>query len=352
MGGLTAPAAAPPEARAPCFDRRVLLAIPLYSYGDPARGGSLDTEAWLPAVRGLVRQTEVFPLDRAMREPLSLDAELLAAVERFEPDLLLLTTHRDDIAPETLLRLRELTTTMAFFWDDHWRFEEFSSRYATLYDYVVTTNPAVAPRYRELGGNPIVTQYAGIAPADVRPPLEDDRDFLRDVSFVGTTHPYRAWLVDWLRRQGVAVDCFGADWPNGHVSFDEMGEIFRTSRVNLNISNSRQHDTRYLLAHPGNYLAARDTPKAFEQIKARHFEIPMYGGCELTFYAVGLEDFLHIGEEIAIYTTPEDCLLQIERLLGDPERRIELTRRGWERCLTEHTYDRRVRAWLETVWPA
>ena len=45
----------------------------------------------------------------------------------------------------------------------------------------------------------------------------------------------------------------------------------------------------------------------------------MAGGCELRFYIPGIEDFLAIGSEIAIYTTPEDCLQQVKRLLGDPE---------------------------------
>jgi spore maturation protein CgeB len=338
--------AAPPR-----FDKRVLLAMPLYDYGNPERGPSFDMEIWRPTVEGLVREVDVVPFDRSMNEPLSQDAELVEAVERFQPDLVLFSTYRDDVAPETLSLLRERTTTMAFFWDDHWRFDSFSSRYATLYDYVVTTDPSTAPRYRALGGNPIVTQYGGVAPADARPPVEDESEYRYDVSFVGGFHPWRGWLVDFLGRNGIHVECFGADWPNGRVSFSEMDEIFRTSRVNLNISNSKQFDTRFLLADPRNFLANRDSTKAFEQIKARHFEIPMAGGCELTFYAPGIEDFLAVGPEIAIYTTPEDCVQQVKGLLGDPDRRKAMTRRAWERCRAEHTYERRVAHWLETVWP-
>jgi spore maturation protein CgeB len=347
---VTAAATTPAAAR-PRLDRRVLLAIPLWDYGDPARGASLADAVWRPVFESLVREVHVLPIDRSMHAPRSQDGELLEAVDRLSPDLVVFSTYQDDFAPETLQRLRDETTTLAFFWDDHWRFDGFSSRYATLYDYVVTTDPCAVPRYRALGGTPILTQYAGMPDPEGALPPEDDREYLRDVSFVGGVDPWRAWLVDRLRRNGVEVECFGAGWPNGRVEYDEMNEIFRTSRINLNVSNSRQHDTRFLLADPRNYAAARASGKVFEQIKARHFEIPAAGGFELTFYAVGLEDFLRIGEEIAIYTTPEDCLLQVRRFLAEPERRIAMARRAWERCRAEHTYERRIAEWLAAIWP-
>jgi spore maturation protein CgeB len=352
VGGLTSTAPATSRsASAPRFDKRILLATQEYDYADPKRGHGMEIAVWLPTMQRLVREVEVFPLDRTHHEPGCLDGALVAAVDRFEPDLVVFSTYEDNVGADALSALRDRTKTLAFFWDDHWRFDSFSSRYATLYDFVVTTNAAVEHRYRALGGHPIVSQYAGTASADAAPPIDDDSEFEWDVTFVGGTHPYRTWLVDWLRRQGVAVECFGAGWPSGRVSYEEMDGIFRHSRINLNVSNSRQHDTRYLLADPANFLSARATPKAFEQIKARHFEIPMAGGFELTFYAIGLEDYLTIGKDVAIYTTPEDCLLQIERMLGDPRLRMDIARSGWARCRAEHTYERRIAEWFETVWP-
>lgn len=333
------------------FDRRVLLAVPQWHYGDVARGPSFEAQIWLPTLQGLVRDVEILPFDGAMTAPHSLDDELLATVERMQPDLVLFSAFEGEVAPEVLLKLRDLTTTAAFFWDDHWRFDDFSSGFATLYDFVITTEPTVVPRYRALGGRPILTEYAGVAHPGAAPPISDDADFRYDVSFVGSIHPWRKWLVEWLGRRGVEVECFGEGWPNGRVSFGEMDEIFRASRINLNISNSRQHDTRYLLADPANFLVTQETRKTNEQIKARHFEIPIAGGCQLSYYVAGIEDFLAIGEELAIYTTPEECLYQIQRLLGDPERRLAIARRSWERCRDEHTYEQRLVGWLSAIWP-
>ncbi len=340
---------APPSS--PAHDRRVLMAIPVHDYGDPARGQSFETHFWVPAVAAHVRDVEVLPFDRAMHEPGSLDDALLGAVDRLQPDLVMFFPFRDDVGLETLRAVRERTATLAFRWDDAWRFEDYSSRYAALYDFTVTTEPAVAPRYLELGGTPIVTTYgAARTERDLPPPVAEDA-YRHDVSFVGGANPWRAWLVDWLGRQGVHVECYGADWPNGRVTYSEMDAIFRTSRINLNISNSRQHDTRFLLADPRNFLANRGTPKNAEQIKARHFEIGMAGGCQLSYYAVGIEDHLQIGRELAIYTTPEDLLVQIRRLLAEPARRRGIAEAAWRRCRAEHTYEGRVGEWLAAVWP-
>ena len=335
----------------PTHDRRVLMAIPVYDYGDPARGQSFETHFWVPAVAAHVRAVEVLPFDRAMHEPGSLDDALLGTVERFDPDLVMFFPFRDDVALETLRALRGATTTLAFRWDDAWRFDDYSSRYADLYDFTVTTEPSVAPRYRKLGGTPIVTTYGAAPIASDLPPPSSEADYRHDVSFVGGANPWRVWLVDWLGRHGVHVECFGADWPNGRVSFAEMDEIFRLSRVNLNISNSRQHDTRYLLADPRNYLANRGTTKNAEQIKARHFEVGMAGGCQLSYYALGIEEFLQIGPELAIYTNPDDLLVQVRRLLDEPARRRGIAEAAWRRCRAEHTYERRVGDWLAQVWP-
>ncbi len=337
-------------ARPDRVDRRVLLFLPEWDYGDPRRGPSSDRHFWLPAARAVARECEVLWSDRAWLDPGSLDERLRETVARVRPDLVMFFPFRDDVRPETLEAIKRDTTTLAFFSDDQWRFEDYSSRYATRYSYVVTTEPRALAPYRALGGHPILSQWAGRLIGEPRPPLDDEAAFRYDVSFVGGWNHYRGWLVRWLARRGVRVECFGALWPNGRVGYEEMEEIFRTSRLNLNVSNSRQLDVRYLLSGPRNLYNNLRTAKTAEQVKARHFEIAMAGGCQLSNYAVGLEDWLSIGDEIAVYASPEDCLHQIERLLADPERRHAMAQGAWRRSLAEHTYEQRVAAMFRAVW--
>jgi spore maturation protein CgeB len=328
----------------------VLVAIPAFDYGDPARGASFDRSFFLPAIEGLVGECLLFDTDAAMRSKGSLDAALLATVERYRPDLVFYSTYEHDFSPDVWRAVALLAPTLAFFWDDQWRFADFSSRYADVFTYCATTEASVAPAYRALGGRPIVTGYAASPTSSGAGPVADDEAYRHDVSFVGGVNPWRAWLVRFLERHDIAVECFGAGWPRGRVGFEEMSDIFRTSRVNLNISNSRQMDTRYLLEDPRNFLSNRDMAKAHEQVKARHFEIAIAGGAQLSNYVVGLEDSLAIGPEIAIYATPDDCVTQVRRLLADPERRIAMAAAAWARSRREHTWTARFAAMLDAVW--
>jgi hypothetical protein len=72
---------------------------------------------------------------------------------------------------------------------------------------------------------------------------------------------------------------------------------------------------------------------------------------QLSYHAVGIEDFLQIGTELAIYTIPDDLLVQVGRLLAGLTRRRGIAEAAWRRCRAEHTYAGRVADWLSVVWP-
>ncbi len=329
----------------------MLLFIAEWDYADPARGPSSDQHFWLPAVRAVAREAEVLWCDAAIRRAGALDQALLEAVDRLRPDLVMFFPMEDEVSDAVLRRLRDRTTTLAFFADDQWRFERYSSHYAQLYTHVATTDPLAVPAYLALGGRPLLSQWAGRLVGAPSPPLADEAAFRHDVSFVGSWNHYRGWFVGWLRARGVHVETFGAGWPNGRLGYAAVEEVFRTTRINLNISNSRQIDVRYVLSGPRVFANNFLTPKDAEQVKARHFEIPMAGGFQLSSYAVGLEDWLDIGEEVMVFASPDDCLRQIRLLLADPERRRRMTDRAWRRTLAEHTYERRVADLFAAVWP-
>jgi spore maturation protein CgeB len=105
-----------------------------------------------------------------------------------------------------------------------------------------------------------------------------------------------------------------------------------------------------VLGGPRNFLRYLISPKTVEQIKGRNFEIPLAGGFQLTNYVIGLEQYLKIGEEVAVFTTPEDCVTQIAAYLADEPGRARLISAGRERVIKEHTYLHRVEKILEKIW--
>ncbi len=134
------------------------------------------------------------------------------------------------------------------------------------------------------------------------------------------------------------------------MSVERMNEIFNATRINLNLSNSVSRDIRFVLGGPRNFLRCLLSPKTAEQIKARNFEIPLAGGFQLSAYAPGLERYLKIGEETAVFTSPEDCARQINYYLADEPERAKIMRAGHERAGREHTYLHRLERILEKIW--
>lgn len=337
-----------PSGNSDWHDRTILPVVMKWDYGDQARGRSCEDAFFVQNLRKLASRVEPVWIDDVLTRPDELMSRVEAAIERHAPDLLFLVPFRDEFTPEMLRRLRERVDTLAWFSDDEWRFEDFTRHLAPHYTYVCTTDPLAAPAYRSLGVEPILTAWAGQLTGDDLGPI--DSEFEHDVSFVGGLDPNRRWFLRQLQKRGIAVEHFGAGSPHGRVSFDEMEHIFRTSRVSLNLSNSRNSDIRFVLSSPitlATYLRSRKTT---EQIKARNFEIPLAGGLQVTNYVPGLERHFEIGTEVVAFATVDDCARQIQRFLDDPLARNSVARAGYDRARKHHTYEHRFRKILARIW--
>ena len=238
--------------------------------------------------------------------------------------------------------LKSRYTTINWFCDDNWRFDIFTKYQAPHFTYAITTDKFALNKYRKIGyENVILNQFASFG-------FAEDIDFEAikykyNVSFVGGISVYRKWLINKLEKTGVRVECFGAGWKNGRVTFDEMGGIFKTSKINLNISNSVSHNIRYIFSSLRSIREFLRSKKRVEQIKARNFEIPAFGGFQLTNYVSFLEDYLDIGKEVAIYTSIEDLLSQVKYYLENESSRKKIMINGYKKSYQEPTYFHRLK---------
>jgi len=335
---------------APKWNKKVLTVLMQWEYCDPKKGFGGEKTAFFDSISGLVERTEGFWYDEYIADLPRLRAKLLEAAERSRPDLIFFNPYTEQLDVPTLEALKARWTTCAWFGDDTWRFDSFSSKLSPHFTKVLTTDPFSVERYRRLGIDPILTQWAGQPVGGLKGPLPPEGKYSFDVSFVGGYNKARDWFVKMLERRGVKVACFGPGWPNGKVSFEEMARIFRESRVNLNLSNSLNRDVRFVLGSPLNFARFLRSPKFAEQIKARNFEIPLFGGFQLTNYVPGLERYLDVGREVAVYSTPEDCALQIGYYLANEQERRDVAARGHRRAAAEHTYSHRFQEVFSRLW--
>jgi spore maturation protein CgeB len=128
-----------------------------------------------------------------------------------------------------------------------------------------------------------------------------------------------------------------------------MNDIFLKSKINLNLSNSKSYDIRYVLSNPIHLAHTLKTKKDATQLKARHFEIPYNGGFQLADYAAGVDDYLVIGKEIVCYRDLDEATRLIEYYLENETEREAIRHAGHIKATKEHAYENRLEEILRVI---
>lgn len=320
-----------------------------FDYGEKKRGiNTIGQLGFLASFKKLGHEVVPFYYDSYLGQDLTkLQSDLKAAADKENPDLIFFILFRDQFSKETLDYLKSKYKTMNWFGDDTWRFDNFTKDFAPHFTYCVTTDKFSMPKYSAIGvKNVIHAQWAAI---DDNLESMSALPYENEVTFVGGHNRYRAWFVNQLMKNGVKVECFGHGWPNGSLSNEKMIHLFRSSKINLNLSNSTSFDLRYLLSHPKNFAHTVYSKKAASQIKARNFEINYYCGFQLADYVPGLEDYYDIGKDLACYGNPEEAALLIKYYLANSSEREQIRERGMKKARLNYSYTAQLRNVLEAV---
>jgi spore maturation protein CgeB len=328
---------------------KVLFAAHRHDYGKPERGLSFEYFNFYEPLTHLGNEVSFFDIGEHAPAgvPGSADAALAAAVRKVAPDLLFTFLYAHEISPGAVAAVTATgVPTLNWFADDHWRFEDFSSRYAPSYAWIATTAASALPKYAALGcTNVIKTQWAA-AHHRYRPSGEPLR---YDATFVGQAYGERPALVARLRAEGVQVETWGTGWAERRwhravahrpvvrslggrrvlaaaqartrCNQDDMIQIFGTSRLNLNFTEASQ----------GNEA----------QIKGRTFEVPACGGFLLSGRSAHLEEYYVPGQEVVIFEDPSDLIEKARYFLANESARARVAAAGYLRTLAEHTYEHR-----------
>jgi spore maturation protein CgeB len=310
---------------------KILCVLSRYAYGKPQRGENYDYVHFVPAFERMGHEVAFFDTGDRSRyvDFADLNIALLAHVADFRPDVIFCVLMHYEIWFETLELIRSKSPVLIVNWgtDDSWKFAQASRFFAEHVDLHVTTDLAAVEKARCLGlSNVFLSQWAGSGATLAEP--SPSLSCRYDVSFVGSMYGYRAEWIAALRRNGIAVSCFGHGTENGVVDASEIPRIFRTSRISLNFSGSGQNATG----------AGRTGGR---QIKARTFEVPCAGGFLLTETTPGLERYYVVDREVATFDSPDELVVKVRHFLDQPEVRDGIARAGHEKTATEHTYEKR-----------
>jgi len=286
-----------------------------------------------------------------------MNRKLLVVVKECLPDIVIFVPHTDQFIPEIVDEIGQYTITLGYLFDDMWRIK-YSHFWAHHFNYITTSDVNGVQKFRDAGlTNVIYSPFA--CNTDVY--CRRGQAKIYDVTFVGGYHPYREWYINNLRRAGIDVRVSGVGWSSGMIATEDMINVFNQSRINLNLSNCVSWDIRYIFTpfRPiKNILRTwlgvvraimMPDMKTVEQVKGRHFEINACGGFQLSYYVEGLERMYSIGEEIALFVSPEDLIEKTRYYLKHEEERESIAKRGYARTRSDHSMEKRIADLFDTI---
>lgn len=318
---------------------KILVVCMLHTYGDPKREYSFEYFNFYQVLKAMGHEVELFDYMGEIQAhgKIEMNRRLLERVRNWRPTAAIFSLYTDQFEVETLNALREHTKTFCFFHDDTWRIE-YSRYWARQFDHFSTPDLHGEMKYRELGmANAIYFPFG--CNEQVFRKMETGKRF--DVSFVGGWHPYREWLIDRIRKAGIAVEVRGYRWPQGEVDQEGMVRIFNESKINLNLTNSASWDVRYLASSPRALINRLRSKKNIEQMKARIFEVNGCGAFQLSYFVEGLANCYEIDREIAVYADADDLIEKIRFYLEHEGLRESMAAAAYTRTQSEHTYAQR-----------
>ncbi|WP_197278015.1 glycosyltransferase [Rhizobium sp. AAP116] len=319
---------------------KILLCCMMHAYGDPKREKSYEYFNFWHTLVEMGHEVEVFDYMDLVRKngKETMNFALRKKAEEFRPDLAIFSLYTDQFYEQTIEYVRRITKTFCFFHDDTWRVE-YSHHWAKYFDFFSSPDPHARLKYDQNISGTCLHFPFGCNESLFRRDPDTKKEY--DVSFVGTWHPWRAWLIERLRKAGVKVYAAGFRWKSGEVSQSDMIDVFNRSKINLNLSNSASWDLRYLISSPRAFASSVRSHKIGEQLKARLFEVAGCGGFQLSYYVEGLPNCYEIDKEVVIYTDPDDLLNKVRFYLKHDDLRNSIAEAGYRRTLREHTFKRR-----------
>jgi len=359
---------------------RILYVAMKYDYGRRNQGPSFEHYNFHHSLLHMGHDIVYFDFMTLMQEHgrTWMNTRLLEVAKAENPDLMFTVLFTDELDHAVLRKLTEEAglLTMNWFCDDHWRFEQYSRRWAPCFRWVITTAESALPKYAQIGyHNVIKSQWAcnTFLYRRMDLPLE------YDVTFIGQPYGQRRKVIEQLRHAGINVRTWGQGWDSGKASQDEMIRIFNTSRINLNltaaygansadnseVASSGRHPLWRLLEYipfrtarkesttgcaQSSTTSTPDQPTASElagcsteQIKGRNFEVPGTGGFLLTQSAAHLEDYYELGREVDSFHSIDEMIEKVRYYLLHEEERTAIAEAGYRRTLRDHTYQQRFK---------
>lgn len=225
--------------------------------------------------------------------------------------------------------------------DDDNYFDTSYRHYAQAFDLVFSTNPLVE-RYM-VYGFPARYWGGGFFTRERRRDVQSEHPQPHDVTFIGSLidKPNRAKYIDALMKAGIKVELFGVGTLGGYLAEDQLPNLFRSSKINLNFTGISQRTVldRHLTIN-----------SRIRNPKGRCQHIGLAGGFILSEYAPGIERVFSIENEIDVFHDANELVQKVGHYLRSPHVRQQMAQAAHDRAHLEYAapdYWRRFLADIE-----
>lgn len=297
------------------------------------------TSMLVRGARRLLTPTAIRVFEQAARE----------AVTGMQPDIFL-TIKGTNIKAEFLRWLRHRgVTTVVFYPDFHFDHPGVLLDDFGAYDVIITTKTFQLEMLRRRFGARKVSYVPHGYSDGIHRPIRgelSENDYDADLQHVGAHSSYKQrWLA------GLTENC-----PN--ATFRIFGARWSKSAVGTSLQKCTVGDSLYDCAYSIALQTARINVAVMmgphesgwqDNVSTRTFEIPACGGFMLHIDNDEVREFFKPGEEIDVFSSPEELADKARFYLAKPEQRLRMIQRAYARCVPAYGYGARAAEMMQII---
>jgi spore maturation protein CgeB len=295
-------------------------------------------------IRDRIKAFHILDLKRMNRK-------LLNLAERYKPDILL-EVGGWNILPETIDRVREREIKTILWTNDAPRYFQPIQNAAPHYDYVFTQGSEAYEILEKRGVKNLYWLPYACDPDYHKPRklTEKEREaYGYDVAFVGSIHPHiYPFRVKMLEAIASAEFNLGV-WGPGAGSIPSSSPLTPYLKDEMT-----SHDTwtKIYTASKINICMHYKDPEGIipcYQASPRVYEVMACGGFLLVDNQPDVLRTFRDGEHLVVYNSINDLIEKLFYYLKNPEKRMEIARKGREEVLKKHTFSHRIKKIMEVI---
>ncbi|MHA1436479.1 MAG: glycosyltransferase family protein [Promethearchaeota archaeon] len=252
-----------------------------------------------------------------------INRRLLNEVKNNKYDLVFLAK-AENINYRIIPKINKYARTWYYFMDPlNVSFQMNAHKYASLSTWSSASTRAMNKLFIKEGANSyFITQ--GIDEKIFKPSFENKNKEI-DVIFAGSVDSKRKKYVDYLRKNGVKITCFGNGWKNKPIYLNELVEKYQKSKIVLNF------------------------PREDSGFSIRVFQVMGVGSFLLSEYCSDLKYIFKKGVHLDYFKNSKECLDLVNYYLENDKVREKIAQKGHEFVLNNFTWKHIIEKILKII---